>query len=310
MSVIMNPNDLSLGSGSLTRNIDLALIRAFVAVADMGGMTTAARFLNLTQGAISQQIKRLEELLQKPLFDRSGGRLTLTADGERLLLHAQKLLSLNDEVFGLMTAPDFEGEIKLGMPHDIVSPYAAPILSSFNKAWPRVRVGLMLMPSKMLKQELANGTINLILTTEAETPRGAERLITDRLVWVGAKGGEAYQRTPLPLALCHEICLFRPIMSDALGNSGHDWHLVSAMPSMDATFAMLKADIAVTAFLESTVPDYLEILKPSSGLPALSEFAINLYLPKAGTNEIAQELARHIREQFARWFTPQAAAAS
>ena len=306
----MKSNDKNGGNLPLTRNIDLALIRAFIAVADFGGMTQAARALNLTQGAVSQQIKRLEELLQKPLFDRTASRLQLTADGERLLLHAQKLLSLNDEVFGLMTAPEFEGDIKLGIPHDIVSPYAAPILSSFNKAWPRVRVGLVLAPSKALKEQLAAGDINIALTTEQDTPRGAERLITDRLVWVGAKGGEAYKKTPLPLALCHEACLFRPIMAGALEKKQHDWHLVSVMPSVDATLAMLKADIAVTSFLESTVSDYLEILSNDSGLPELPAFAINMYLPKSGANDATQELARHIREQFARWFTPQAAAAS
>ena len=300
----MKPNDKAL----LTRNIDITLIRAFVAAADLGSMTAAARFLSLTQGAVSQQIRRLEDLLQKQVFDRAGQRLALTADGERLMLHAHKLLSLNDEVFGLMSAPDFEGEVRLGIPHDIVSPYAAPILSSFNKAWPRVRVGLVLSPSKMLKQQLSDGDIDLTLTTEMDTPRGAERLITDRLVWVGGRGGEAHLRNPLPLALCHEACLFRPIMSGALEHSRHDWHLVSAMPSMDATHAMLRADIAVAAFLESTVPDFLDVLKSDAGLPQLPEFAINLYLPKTRPNEIAQELARHIRDQFSRWFLPQASA--
>jgi len=69
------------------RNIDIALLRAFAAVAQSGSMTAAARVINVTQGAISQQVKRLEQLLDKPLFDRSGQGLHLTANGERLLLH-------------------------------------------------------------------------------------------------------------------------------------------------------------------------------------------------------------------------------
>ncbi len=67
------------------RNIDVALARAFVATAETGGMTAAGRLLNLTQGAVSQQIKRLEVLLQKELFDREHRQLTLTPEGERLL---------------------------------------------------------------------------------------------------------------------------------------------------------------------------------------------------------------------------------
>ncbi len=298
------------GPGGLTRNIDIGLIRAFVAIADHGSMTVAAQFLNVTQGAVSQQVKRLEELLQKKLLERTGRSLALTADGERLLVHAQKLINLNDEVFGLMTAPDFEGEVRLGVPHDIVAPFAALFLRSFGAAWPNVRIDLMLDASMELKKSLAAGRIDLTLTTERETPRGAELLITDRLVWVGGNNGEAFGKTPLPIALSHEACIFRPLMTGALEQAQRDWHLVNSMPSVDTTHAMLKADLAVSAFLESTVPEHLSVLKKDSGLPELPDFCINLYLPKTGANEIAAELARHIREQFAQWFSPKASLAS
>ena len=102
---IMKLNDLPVP----LRNIDVALARAFVATAETGGMTAAGRLLNLTQGAVSQQIKRLEELLQKELFSRDHRQLSLTPEGERLLLHARRLIALNDEIWGLMSAPGFEG---------------------------------------------------------------------------------------------------------------------------------------------------------------------------------------------------------
>ena len=99
----------------MPHNIDTSLLRAFVAAAETGGMTSAARLVNLTQAAVSQQVKRLEETFGRQLFERDRRGLRLTPSGERLLVRARRLLALNDEVWALMTAPDFTGEVRLGV---------------------------------------------------------------------------------------------------------------------------------------------------------------------------------------------------
>src|ERR671919_277603 len=126
----------------MPHNIDTSLLRAFVAVAETGGMTSAARLVNLTQAAVSQQVKRLEDTFGRQLFERDRRGLRLTSSAERLLVRARRLLALNDEVWALMTAPDFTGEARLGVPHDIVGPYMPPVLKSFDQTWPGVRVSL------------------------------------------------------------------------------------------------------------------------------------------------------------------------
>jgi len=96
------------------RDIDISLLRAFLAVVETGSVTKAAGTLNLTQAAVSQQIKRLEELFDTSLFSRANRRLNPTASGERLVAHARRLIALNDEIWTLMRAPEFEGEVRLG----------------------------------------------------------------------------------------------------------------------------------------------------------------------------------------------------
>jgi DNA-binding transcriptional LysR family regulator len=124
----------------MRRDIDIALLRAFVAVVETGSVTGAANLLNLTQAAVSQQVKRLEEVFGTELFERHHKRLVLKPNGERLMAHAQRMIALNDEVWGAMSAPAYEGEVRLGVPHDIVGTYLPPILRRFDKAWPRARV--------------------------------------------------------------------------------------------------------------------------------------------------------------------------
>src|SRR5260370_36121915 len=107
----------------MARNLDTALLRAFVTVAEAGGMTAAANRLNWTQAAISQQIKRLEEGFGCILFERDRRGLAMTNAGERLFGKAKRLLALNDEVWADMTTPTFTGDVKLGVPFDLVGTY-------------------------------------------------------------------------------------------------------------------------------------------------------------------------------------------
>ncbi|MEG3618116.1 LysR family transcriptional regulator [Magnetovibrio sp. PR-2] len=293
----MNANSKIL----LTRDIDVALLRAFIAVAENGSMTVAAKRLNVTQGAVSQRIKRLEELLDKPLFNRTGARLYLTPDGEMLSQPAQKLVAMNDEVFALMTAPQFSGVVRFGVPYDIVFPFIGPILKSFSGAYPNVNVELFLDPSDELKKALARGDLDLTLTTETHTPPGAELLVRDALVWTGGIGGTAHMRDPVPLITINETCMFRAPMRRALEAAGKSWKDHSATRNMDATLAMLSADLGITALLESTMPPTVQVLGTDEGMPELPEFFINLYTSASETNTAAAELAKHIRDQFAAW---------
>jgi DNA-binding transcriptional LysR family regulator len=76
--------------------LDLRLLRAFVAVAEELHFTRAAHRLYVAQQALSRDIRRLESQVGAPLFARSTRHVTLTAAGERLLVHARTLLALND----------------------------------------------------------------------------------------------------------------------------------------------------------------------------------------------------------------------
>src|SRR5262245_65763537 len=86
----------------MRRDIDIGLLRAFVAVVETGSVTGAAALLNLTQAAVSQQLKRLEELFGTQLFERHHKRLSLRPDGERLIVQAYRLIDPNDEIWGAM----------------------------------------------------------------------------------------------------------------------------------------------------------------------------------------------------------------
>lgn len=276
------------------RNLDIELLRAFVATADHGSMTVAGNVLHLTQSAISQQIMRLERRLDQALFRRERRGLKLTAAGDRLLPRARRLIGLNDEIWTEMTA-HCEGALRLGVPYDLVGTSLAPVLKRFAEARPLVEISLVCAASPALLAALGRGELDIALVEEPLGAHGGECLGIERLVWVGARAGNAYRKRPLPLSLVAEGCAFRPAVTAALAAQGRDWRSVFENGNLDATTATVRADLAVTAWLACTVPAELDILGPEDGLPELPPFAITLHLPRSQPLEAALELARHLR---------------
>ncbi len=172
----------------MPRNLDLTALRSFVTVAETGGVTRASGFLNVTQSAVSMQLKRLEETLDLQLLDRSARAISLTAAGEQLLGYAKRMLELNDEAWTRLTDQAFEGEIVLGVPHDIIYPAIPQVLSRFNADLPRVKVQLISSYTNQLKSLFAAGSCDLIVTTETAADPGGETLSVIPLKWVGAPG--------------------------------------------------------------------------------------------------------------------------
>lgn len=283
----------------MTRNLDTSLIRTFAAVADKAGMTAAANVLNLSQGAVSQQVKRLEETLGCRLFERDRRGLRLTPAGERLLGRAKRLLSLNDEIWAEMTAGAVAGRVRLGVPHDLVGTRLMPVLKAYADAFPQVEASLVCGSSPELVEALAMGRVDLAVVEEPAGPTAGECLGVERLVWVGAKAGTAHGKRPLPLSMVADTCAFRPAVLAALGAQGVPWRTVFE-GSMEATAATVRADLAVTAWLAATVPAGLDILPAGSGLPDLPNFAVNLYLPGHPAGAAATGLARCIRDGLVR----------
>lgn len=281
----------------MPRNLDLTALRSFVVVAETGGVTRAAGFLNLTQSAVSMQIKRLEEALNLKLLDRSSRQVELTGEGEQLLGYARRMLALNDEVFGRLTSTDFEGEIVLGVPHDIVYPAIPQVLQQFSAAFPRVRVHLLSSFTRGLKAQFARGEVDIILTTEDDIGSGGETLAERQLVWVGAPGGSAWKSRPLRLAF-ENNCIFRATVQSALDKAGIAWEMAVESDSTRTIEASVSADLAVHTILSGSEPPYLEHIAHGGALPELPLKKVNMYLPESSAAPGLDQLAEMIRQAF------------
>ncbi len=279
------------------RNLDITTLRSFAAVADYGGVTRAAGFLHLTQSAVSMQLKRLEEFLGLELLDRSGRTIALTASGEQLLAYARRMIALNDEVIARLTDQAFEGEVVLGVPHDIVYPAVPRVLQRFNADFPRVKVQLVSSYSLQLKDMYQRGECDLILTTEATRADRAEVVAELPLRWIGAQGGSAWRKRPVRLAVGRR-CMFRPQIISALDAAGVPWELAVETENDRTIEATVSADLAIHAMLDGTEAAHLEQIDSGGVLPELPAHVINLYGGEAGRGAVVEALADLVRQNF------------
>jgi len=279
------------------RNLDLGVLRSFMTVADAGGVTRAAGILNLTQSAVSMQLKRLEETLGVSLLERSGRGLRLTSSGEQLLHYSRKLVALNDEAWGKLTAEDYEGELRLGVPHDVIYPTIPQVLKKFSADFPRMKVQLISLPSLTLKKQFSQGECDLILTTELQPDAGGEILALKKLVWIGAINGSTWRERPLRVAFCSN-CIFRPGTVEELGKSGIPWEYAVDSENDNAVEAAVSADLAIHVTMEGNLPAQTEAIDHGDSLPDPGRTGIVMYVQKSASTPIAG-MADILRAAFA-----------
>lgn len=280
----------------MPRNLDLTALRSFVAVADTGGVTKAAGVMNLTQSAVSMQLKRLEEALDISLLDRSGRTIALSSAGEQLLGYARRMLELNDEALGRLTATEYEGEVVLGVPHDIIYPYVPPILRRFATEFPRMKMRLISAPSRRLLELFGRGECDAILTTEEQPGPGGEVLVELPLVWIGAVGGTAWRQTPLPIAFCSN-CIFRSAVLRRLDEADVRWEMVVESEVDNAVEAAVSADLGIHAAIEGIYPRQTEPIAHGGLLPDVGTTRIVLYM-RQSDDAVARALREMIRSTY------------
>jgi DNA-binding transcriptional LysR family regulator len=123
--------------------MELSQLEAFVAVVREGSFSAAAKALYRTQPAISQTIKRLEDEVGHPLFDRASRRGLLTDAGRVLAVHAERLLNFRHQA---LAALDDVRQLRSGRltiaANELTCLYLLPLLHEYRRLYPNVHVSV------------------------------------------------------------------------------------------------------------------------------------------------------------------------
>lgn len=271
--------------------MDEFTIKCFLAVVETQSFTKAALKVKRTQSAITQQMGNLEKTLGKKLFER-GKQVKLTKDGEIFLSYANKILALYLEVLDRFKHPELQGEIRFGLPEDFASIFLSDVLTDFSRLHPRILLNVECDLTLNLFERFKKNAFDMVLVKMSrpeDFPNGVE-VWSEPLEWVGKEStaSSIAGKSPLPLVLSPQPCVYRASAIKALDEASISWKTVFISPSYAGIIAAVKAGIGITVLPKTMIPQSLEALHQTN-LPPLPDIHVSL-LKQAGSNECLQSL--------------------
>jgi DNA-binding transcriptional LysR family regulator len=269
-------------------DIDTALLRTFVTVAETSSFSGTGALIGRSQSAVSGQIRKLEQTLGCTLLERDTRNVSLTTEGARLLVYARRIIADADAMLARFRADDLEGEVRFGSPEDFASAYLPDILGVFAAAHERVELHVTCKLTLELIAEFEAGLHDLIvIKQDPGQPHARTRpLWRESLVWVAATGMEPGFRAlrdrraagarPLPLVLSPAPCVYRGRATASLDAAGMDWTGVFTSPSHAGCTAAVRAGLGYAVMPRAMVAPGLQVLGPDQGWPELAEAEIAL----------------------------------
>jgi DNA-binding transcriptional LysR family regulator len=188
-------------------NLPIDNLRTFIAVADTKGFTKAGIQVNRSQSAVSMQIKRLEEEIDKPLFERIGKTVKLTTEGNLLINYARRIVADHDNAVMALSKPALKGFLRFGSPEHYTAGILPKLLARFSSSYPDVLVEMRCENSDEIKRAVDKGELDIGLCTQIY--EGGQVIYHDPVVWVTDPGFIIQRDKYLSLAVFEEDCIFR-----------------------------------------------------------------------------------------------------
>jgi DNA-binding transcriptional LysR family regulator len=278
------------------RNLDIGLLRTFVAVAEKENFAMAAEKVFRTQAAVSQQMQKLEAALGCALFERAGRSKRMTTEGNRFLDYARRIVGLNDEAYRAMTQRTFDEPVRIGACADAVDSLIPEYLEMCAEAFPGLRVDIQVGRSRWLASSLRRGDIDLVVMLDPAPNPEFEQVVlrTSPVTWIAGARYHHQPGAPVPLVLIERSCPFHSMAIKALSEADITWRIVFQTSTLAGIRAALRAGMGVTPrTVEMLAPD-LKVLDPHNGMPALPTISYRLYARPGKLSESAQGVGRLI----------------
>jgi len=223
-------------------NLPTDLLRSFLAIVDTGSMMRATDHVFLSPSALSLQMKRLEEIARRQLFQRSGRSLILTPAGRELAAVARKMLDLNDAAIGSLLGETLSGLVQFGMVQDFAETLLPEILRDFSALHPQTQLRLHVAGSPELVDAYSRSALDIALGLGR--PADPHVLMVAPMIWLG--DAELAEAEEVKLVLLEAPCVFRTACLRALQDAGRRFRIVVETPSLSGMRAAVSAGLGVT----------------------------------------------------------------
>jgi DNA-binding transcriptional LysR family regulator len=241
------------------------LLRTFLAVAETGSITAGAARIFRSQSAASLQIRKLEEMLGQPVFERHGRGVVLTEAGKRLLPVAHDVARTLDMTLRELTSDSLHGRLRLGVPDDQNKGILSGIVGEFAQSHPLVELEVTCALSAGFPDALASGALDLAIYEVAHPELKSETLRQERTCWMMSRHKDLLSRDPVPVALFDRDCWWRDAALEALRGAGRPFRITYSSQSVAGVAAAIEAGIAIGLMGENSMTSDMQQLGAESG---------------------------------------------
>jgi DNA-binding transcriptional LysR family regulator len=280
-------------------DLEIDLLRAFVAVAETGSFTAAAEVVGRSQSAVSQKVLRLEEILQRRVFDRTSRSLSLTRDGEHMLVAARRMLEFNDTVMHELLQPPAVGSLRLGISEDFIPSQLPKLLARFSRLYPGVHLDLMTGLSCDLLAAYDAGQLDGVIAKKDGTAQRGRVIWREPLVWMASADYQLDFTKPARLVMLRPPCTYRELMITALDSVRREWMAVCTASSLMGVQAAVAGGLGVTVLGRSFVQAGMQILRAPEHWPALPMTEITVIGEESAEANLVRPLISFLTESLA-----------
>jgi len=278
--------------------LDLPLLRTFLTVVDQRSFSLAANELHRTQSAVSQQIKKLEQMAGQPLLNKQGRDISPTETGKLVYSYGQQILQVEQKLREELYSEEIAGRVRLGIPEDLATHFLMPILAPFREQYPRIQLAVECdLTENLYQRYLANQFELVILKHEQMTVSHPDRIVQtwyDPLVWVGRDGSECatwLAESRVPVIVSPEPCVYRRQVLHQLAGAQLHADLTYVSESYNSKLFAIRAGLGLAALPQSLVPKDCVVID-TDRLPPLSATRISLF-----RSEIQAKAAQYLRDR-------------
>ncbi|MFX1738805.1 LysR family transcriptional regulator [Paraburkholderia sp. A1RI_3L] len=267
----------------MAMDLDIGSLRVFLACVRLGSISRAAQAFGRTQPALSQQLRRLEELVGDALFQRAAKGVSLTDAGMALLPYAERIVALSGEALAAAPRATLSGRCSVGLLEDLTGTALPAAFADFSCLHPSTTLELLVLGGAETMAALEAGRIQLALCDAAFLERPLRWGTHVPLWWAAAEGFDAFS-DPLPLVLFSEPCRWRNVIFSALAQAGRQWKVAFESGSLSAVQAAVRAGVGVATLLPTATGPGIARVPDAVGLPVLPDIEIGL-ARRAGNEE-------------------------
>jgi DNA-binding transcriptional LysR family regulator len=256
-------------------DLDTGLLRNFLVCTRLGSISRAAQSLGRTQPALSQQLRRLEDIVGESLLQRAAKGVSLTAAGAAFLPYAERVLALSGEALAGFSGARLSGRCSVGVIEDFMGTALPAVFADFGRLHPETTLEVVSLLGMETQPALDAGRIQLALC-DAEFLEGPLRWSKRvPMLWAAAENFDA-SADPLPLVMFSLPCRWRGLVQSALSAAGKSSRIVFESGSLTAVQAVVRAGLGVTTLLPSAMAQGIVSAPVSQFLPQLPDIEIGL----------------------------------